>query len=184
VAERRISTPVVVASASAMAVVGIGAWFLASGPEQVRREQEERSDRIAIEVDDRTPEAAAESFYDCWRRRRWAQASAISTGDARREVTDKIARDEALDPQERLIAERAWDALARAPMRLVIVGSENLPESKLRFSAVAEYTLVNRPYQRRVELVVAPHGDRWRVERMDLGEVLTELPPILQGGGE
>ena len=183
-AEGRISTPLVLAAASAMVAVGITAWLVASAPGDVARENAARAARPTIDVDDRTPETAAASFYDCWRRRRWPEALSIGSGRAAEAVLAKMADDERLPADERLVAERAWEALAHAPLEFRIERSEDLPQDLLRLTAVAEYSLVGQPYRRRVQMIVGPHAGRYRVQDFMLGEVLTELPQILRGAGD
>src|SRR5690606_15470230 len=119
-----------------------------------------------------------------WRRRRWAQALEVSVGHAREEVLQKQQRDRALPEDERIVAERMWDALANAPLTFVLDEAEVLGGGRLALRGTAEYELVGRPYRRRVEFEVVQVGERHRVARMRLGEVLTELPPIFRGAGE
>lgn len=180
--EARISTPLVLATASAMLAIAAVVW-MGVRPDDVREHEPRPAN--ALVVDDSTPERAAESFYDAWRRRRWAQALEVSVGHAREEVVRKQARDEALPREERIVAERMWDALATAPLTLVLDEAEMLPGDRLVLRGTAEYLFVNRPYRRRVEFEVVPAGeDHHRVARMRLGEVLTELPPLFQGAQE
>lgn len=178
--ERRISTPLVLAAASAMIAIGLVVFFgVGSGAEPV-----EAAGPLALTIDDSTPERAAESFYDAWRRRRWAQALEVSVGAARSDVLQKQARDERLPREERIVAERMWDALARAPLTMALDEAEMLSGDRYVLRGTAEYDLVNRPYRRRVEMVVVPSPDGYRVSDMRLGEVLTELPPMFQGAAE
>ncbi|MGF1467504.1 MAG: hypothetical protein ACFCGT_15370 [Sandaracinaceae bacterium] len=180
-AERRLPTPLVLAVATAMIAVGVvavvvGPDALSTPPEEDRRFVPATGFRIA----DSTPERAAETYYDAWRRRRWDAAGQVSVGEARRAVEAKRARDDALAPEERVVAARAWDALARAPLSLVLDRSEDLEDGALRLGGVAEYELVDRPYRREVSFEVVEADDAYRVRRMELGEVLTDLPPILR----
>ncbi len=176
--ETRLSTPLVLAAASAMLAVAVVVW-LGAFPDEPGAQPADPRERLV--VDDRTPERAAESFYDAWRRRRWAQALEVSVGHAREEVLRKQARDQSLPREERIVAERMWDALATAPLTLVLDEAEMLGGGRLLLRGTAEYEFVNRPYRRRVEFEVVPRGERHRVARMTLGEVLTELPPMFRG---
>jgi hypothetical protein len=178
--ERRISTPLVLAAASAMiAVAGVVLFGIGAGEEPAAP----RGPR-ALTIDDSTPERAAESFYDAWRRRRWAQALEVSVGAAREDVLQKQARDAQLPREERVVAERMWDALARAPLTMALDEAEMLGGDRYVLRGTAEYDFVNRPYRRRVEMVVRPSPEGYRVAEMRLGEVLTELPPMFQGAAE
>lgn len=179
-AERRVSTPLVLALASAMVAVSIVVIGGMSGDDEPAPPPAERGPR-ALHVDDSTPEAAAESFYDAWRRREWRAALRVSVGEARREAQAKQARDEAMPREERVVAERAWDAMANAPLHLALDEAEMLGGDRYRLSGTAEYSFVGRPYQRRVSFLVLPRDGRYRVAQMELGDVLTELPPILRG---
>ena len=178
--ERRISTPLVLAAASAMLAVAVVVWI---GTQPAEEEPlPEAHDPRALHTDDSTPEHAAESYYDAWRRRRWDAALHVSTGPARRAVAEKQLRDDALPADERVVAERMWDALARAPLSLVLDEAEMLSGDRFVLRGTAEYMFVNRPYRRRVEFNVSPRGDgHYRVSEMHLGQVLTELPPMFQG---
>ena len=181
--QTRLSTPMVLAASSGMVALGIAMWIGAAAPEAAEREQEGRAARATMVIDDRTPERVAESYYDAWRRRRWSEAAGISVGPAREAAMDKQARDERLDHTDRVVAERAWELLARAPLEVIFDESEDLPDGGLALRGTAEYELLDRPYRRRVEFVVQPRDGAFRVERMRLGEVLTDLPDLLRGGG-
>jgi hypothetical protein len=170
----------VLAAASAMIAIGVVVLF------SLRSEEEpgESGGPLAFTIDDSTPERAAESFYDAWRRRRWDSALEVSVGAARHDVLQKQARDAELPREERVVAERMWDALARAPLTMALDEAEMLSGDRYVLRGTAEYDFVNRPYRRRVELVVQPSPDGYRVSDMRLGEVLTELPPMFQGASE
>jgi hypothetical protein len=178
--ERHVSAPLVLALASGMLAVAVVVWV---GSEPSEPELPPASPST-LRVDDSTPERAAEGFYDAWRRRRWEQALAVSVGTARAAVVRKQARDEDLAPEDRVVVERMWDALARAPLTLMLDEAEILPENQLRLRGTAEYRFVDRPYRRRVEFVVVPADGRYRVAEMTLGEVLTELPELFRGTAE
>lgn len=180
-AERRLSTPLVLAAASAMLAVAAVIFFGLTAEEPAIVQDTEPG---GLRIDDSSPERAAESFYDAWRRRRWPEADRLSVGQARREVHQKQAADEAMDQEDRVIAERGWDALAAAPLELHIEQTEIEPGDRFVLHAVAEYELVGSPYRRRVVMEVRGTPEGYRVERMELGEVLTELPPILRGGAD
>src|SRR5690606_1383193 len=119
--ETRISTPLVLAAASAMLAVAAVVWF---GTRSDAETEELAADPLAVRIDDSTPERAAQSFYDAWRRRRWVQALEISIGAARHEVLEKQARDAELPREERIVVERMWDVLARAPLTLALDEAE------------------------------------------------------------
>jgi hypothetical protein len=180
--ETRVSTPLVLAAASAMIAVAVVVWV--STRPSGTNEDGARDPASVVRIDDSTPERAAESFYDAWRRRRWAQALEVASGAARQRVLQKQARDAELPREERVVVERMWDALARAPLTLALDEAEMLDGDRVRLRGTAEYDFVNRPYRRRVEFVVEPSSEGYRVSDMRLGEVLTELPPLFQGAGE
>lgn len=165
--ELRISTPLV----------------LAADPEP-HDDVSELPETAAAPIDDSTPERVAEGFYDAWRRRRWERALEVSAGTARHEVLEKQARDAELPREERIVVERMWDALANAPLTLGFDEAEMLGGDRHRLHGTAEYQFVNRPYRRRVEFEVEPSDDGYRVSRMRLGEVLTELPPMFEGASK
>jgi hypothetical protein len=139
-------------------------------------------EREALHVDDTSPESVVESFYDAWRRRRWPEALGIAVGRARQDVLDKQERDAALSHDERVVAERMWDALAHAPLSLELDEVEMLGDEHYRLRGVAEYQFVGQPYRRRVSFLAEMESEgHYRVTQMDLGEVLTELPDLFRG---
>ena len=180
-AERRISTPLVLAAASSMIALGAVVLLNTSDAETGA---EQATDPAGLHIDDSTPENAAESFYDAWRRRRWSEAERVSTGHAHRAVLQKQAADEAMDRDERIIAERGWEALAQAPLNLALGEVEIEDGERYTLRGVAEYRFVGSPYRREVTLYVHGTSDGYRVSRMDLGEVLTELPAMFRGDVE
>ncbi len=177
--ERRVSTPLVLALASGMLAVAFVVYLGLDEPPGAAT-YEEAEGPAALHIDDRTPEATAESFYDAWRRRRWDAASGIATGEALRAVQEKQRADEAMPHEERVIAERAWDALAHAELHLLLDRVDIVSDDRYDLGGTAEYQLVGRPYRRRVEFAVVREGEAFRVERMELGEVLTELPDLFR----
>lgn len=175
---RRISTPLVLAAASAM--LAVAAVVLVSMKDEVSEAPTVSAGDPPM-IDDSSPERVAESFYDAWRRRHWASALRISVGKARAAVREKQARDEAMPREERIVAERTWDALARAPLTLLLDEAEMLGDDRYRLRGTAEYQFVGHPYRRRVEFRIEPDGTAYRVAEMELGEVLTELPELFRG---
>jgi hypothetical protein len=178
--ELRVSTPLVLAAASAMLTIGFVVWWGSRPPPPPPRPHV----RNALVVDDRTPERAAQTFYDAWRRRQWPQALAVSVGTAHQAVLRKQARDAELQGDDRVVAERMWEALARAPLTLALDEADGINGEPLTLRGTAEYMFVNRPYRRRVEFVVVNQDSKYRVREMRLGEVLTELPALFRGTHE
>lgn len=180
----RIPTPVVLASSSAMIVTGALAWWVSRAPEQERIERVQRTARAtAPRIDDRTPEAAAESFLDAWRRRAWDEAERLSVGEARARVAQKRAAEAELEPEDREMARRLWEAMASAPLRVSFLQSDDLG-GRFALRGVAAYDFVGRPYRRHMEWLVVRQGDVYRVERMVHGRVITPLPDLLDLEGE
>ena len=178
---KRVSAPLVLTAASAMLAVAAVVYLSTRDGGDAAPPDLDDPDPNAFHVDDSSPERVAESFYDAWRRRRWPQALEISVGEARAAVIAKRARDEAMPREERIVAERTWDALAHAPLTLRLDEAEMLGGDRYRLHGTAEYQFVGRPYRRRVQFLVEPAGERYRVAAMELGEVLTELPELFQG---
>jgi hypothetical protein len=181
----RISTPVVLAASSTMVVIGLVAWMVGRAPEQAREEQAQRAVLSELRIDDRTAEAVAESFYDAWRRRAWDEAEGIAVGEARARVQAKRAAEADLNPEDREMAREAWQALAGAPLTVYFQQSDTLEEGqRIAFRGIAAYDLVGQPYRREVEFEVVRQGEVWRVERMEPGRVITDVPAILRAGQE
>lgn len=177
--KERIPTPLVLASASAMIAIGVVALWLVHAPEEWREARRRRGTLAEMQIDDRTPEAAAESFYDAWRRRAWDEAEKVATGEAMARVRAKRAAESEVRPEDRAMARELWRALARAPLRVYFQQSDAL-DGGIALRGIAAYEFVGRPYRREVEFVVVPQGDRWRVERMTPGRVITPLPDVLE----
>ncbi len=177
----RISTPVVLTAASTMLVVG-GIGFFFSGEGGPSRDDESLPNNyVALSIDDRTPERVAESFLDAWRRRAWDQAAAISVGEAHEAVLTKQAADEDVATADRVMAREVWDRLAGAPLEVEFVRSDRTEAGGLELHGIASYDFMNAPYRREMSWVVRPEGELWRVEVMETGEVLTEIPDLLRG---
>lgn len=179
-AEARVSTPLVLAAASTMLAIGVVVYLSVSG--QTADEPElPAAEPGQLHLDDSTPEATAESFYDAWRRRHWGAAGQLSVDQAERAVLQKQAADAELPREERIIAERGWDALAQAPLTLNVDRIDIDGDERYSLYATAEYDFVGHPYRRRVVMHVRQTDQGYRVSRMELGEVLTDLPPMFRG---
>ena len=180
---KRVSTPLVLTVASAMVCVGLLGFLWnrrAAEPTHAPTPNE-----IEVLVDTSTPERAAESFLDAWRKRAHDVAAELTEGVAHEAVEDRRRRDEALSPEERDLKRQLWDAMASDRLRLRLDESERLDGSEglddgLALRGVAEGTFLDRPYERRMELVLVERDDGWRVRSFSFGEILTELPPSLR----
>ncbi|MDQ3034455.1 MAG: hypothetical protein M3Y87_18750 [Myxococcota bacterium] len=181
--KKTMSTPMVLAASSAMVVIGLVAWMVGRAPDQARVEQTQRARMAELRIDDRTAESVAESFYDAWRRRAWDEAEGIAVGEARERVLAKRAAEADVNPEDREMAREAWQALAGAPLTVYFQQSETLEEDRrIAFRGIAAYDLVGQPYRREVEFVVVRAGEVWRVERMEPGRVITDVPALLELG--
>jgi hypothetical protein len=182
VTKRRVSTPVVLAASSAMLAVGLIGFFYAGAIDVPRAPEGDLPDNyVALSIDDRTPERVAESFLDAWRRRAWDQAASIAVGEARESVLTKQAEDAEVDPVDRVMARDVWERLAGAPLEVEFSRSDVVEGGGLQLHGVASYDFMNEPYRREMTWVVRPEGDLWRVEHMEAGDVLTEIPELLRG---
>lgn len=181
--KKTMPTPMVLAASSAMIVIGLVAWMIGRAPDQARVEQTQRAQMAELRIDDRTAESVAESFYDAWRRRAWDEAESIAVGEARERVLAKRAAEADVNPEDREMAREAWQALAGAPLTVYFQQSETLEEDqRIAFRGIAAYDLVGQPYRREVEFEVVRAGEVWRVERMDPGRVITDVPDLLELG--
>lgn len=132
-------------------------------------------------LDDRTPEAVAESYYDAWRRRAWDEAARMATGEAREAALQKKRLDAEVDPADRAMAREVWERLASAPLEVRMTASEILADGALALDGVAAYRFMGAPYRRRMRWEVVREAGAHRVRRMQSGEVLTETPALLRG---
>lgn len=181
-APKKLSTPMVLAASSTMVAIGIAALYAIDVPAELAEDEAQRQEYAALVIDDRTPERVAESYLDAWRRRAWDQAASISIGEAHERALEKQARDLDVEHQDRVMAREVWERLSSAPMEIDFQSSENLDDhGGLYLHGVAAYEFMNHPYRREVSWVVRPEGSLFRVERMENGRVLTDVPDILQG---
>jgi hypothetical protein len=188
---KRLSTPLVLVTASVMVSIGVVALITAqnrnapvvdraAAPPIVPRD---------VPVDQSTPERAAKSWLDAWRTRSHAVALRLSSGVAREQVDARREREEQMSPEDRSLGEAVWKQLADTRLRLQINESENLPSGKiaLRGNAVGEW--MGRPYVRRMEFVMEKRGTEWFVNAYRFFEDDAEVtgratPGVLPDGGE
>ena len=174
--EERLPTPLVLALASAMVCVGVVAVVISrSGPAET---EEQRASRVA--VNDRTAEAAAESFLDAWRKREHDVARRLSIEAALRQVEAREQSDENLSEQERDLQRQVWDAMAATRLQLFLRESRNLPAGRLALAGVAEGEFLEQAYQREVEFVMVETTQGWRVAEVAFGEILSDMPAALR----
>ncbi len=166
---RKVPAAFVLASASLMVSIGIVAW-LVTRPED-RAEQEAAAQAAEVRIETQSPESAAESFLDAWRKRRFDLGRQLSRGAARAAV-DERASAAAGYPQEMLDLQRAWDVLADSRLHYVVSRSERLDPDRVQLDGVAQGEFVKKPYRRRVGFVCVREGGRWVVEEMHLGDIL------------
>lgn len=180
--ERRLSTPLVLSVSSGMVAIGIVALYAIDVPTELAEDEAQRQEYAALVIDDRTPERVAESYLDAWRRRAWDQAASISIGEAHERALEKQAMDQDVEHQDRVMAREVWERLSSAPLEVDFQRAETLDDhGGLYLHGIAAYEFMNQPYRREVSWVVRPEGDLFRVERMENGRVLTEIPSILEG---
>jgi len=179
--EKRISTPLVLAASSGMIAIGLVAFMGVQTATRIEEEEEERGALAALVLDDRTPEAVAESYLDAWRRRAWDDAARMGTGEAREAALHKKQLDAEMDPTDRAMAREVWERLASAPLEVQLSGSENLEGGAIALQGVASYQFMGSPYRRAMRWEVVPEGNLYRVRVMQSGEVLSDIPTLLRG---
>lgn len=177
---RRLSTPLVLAVASAMICTGIVAWWLSHDGAQGPAAHGRGAGDGGMPADTDTPEHTAEAFLDAWRKRDHERALALSVGAASNAVVQRRAEDDQLTEHERALKEQVWDEMARESLHLKIRDSRQLEQGRLLLRGIAEGEFLDNPYRRRITFVLTPKGERWRVADMQLGEILTELPGLLE----
>ncbi|MEM9074805.1 MAG: hypothetical protein AAGE52_40285 [Myxococcota bacterium] len=171
--ERRISTPVVLIATSAMVCIGVVGVVIGN---QDDAPEEGAVPGVEVLVDTSTPERAAESFLDAWRKRAHPTALGLAVGLARDEVEERRDRDEALSDHERELKAQVWDAMAQDRLRLLFSEAENLDAGRLRLGGTTTGTFLGSPYEREMEFVMQPSPEGWRVEAFRFGEILSEVP--------
>jgi hypothetical protein len=170
--EHRLPAKLVLLLCSTMVSVGVGAWLATTltGP----AEGDAAGDDGAEAAVTRTPELAAEAFLDAWRKREHDRAAALSTGPARSAVDERRRRDDALTPEERDIKEQVWDTMAADRLRLRVHESRNERGGRVRLLTTAEGAFLGREYVREIEFLMAPLRERWYVEDVTFGDILSE----------
>lgn len=176
--ERRIPTAVVLAVASTMVSIGIVAVLVAQSGGRDPVETAPRGSRV--EVDATTPERAAESFLDAWRKREHDIALSLADGRAKNRVLERQAEDAALTEEERALKVQVWDSMAEGRLRFAIRESEALPGGRLALRGTAEGEFLGRPYRRDMEFTVTGGGESWKVVDFRFGEILTDVPGSLE----
>jgi len=179
--ERRVPTTLVIVIAASMLVVGAVALVSDCFGEEAQ-EGSAAEDAAATRIDARTPEAAAESFLDAWRKRDHQAALSIAIGKARQAVLAREQADQEMGDEGAEIKEKAWDPVAQNRLELSMDESETRPDGRLVLRATAEGTFLDRPYRRRVSFVMRHVGERWMVEEMGLEEILSDMPDFLELG--
>jgi hypothetical protein len=168
--QRSIRTPLVLAVASAMVSIGLAA---ALGPTLFERGQTPDAERLPeLHVDATTPEAAAESYLDAYRRREHRTALSLSVGDARAQASARMERDQRATPEERAAKERIWDPMAAPRLAFVVTDREPRDDDRVALRGRAEGSFLEQPYIREVSFEVVREGEAWRVARMELGDVV------------
>jgi hypothetical protein len=174
---KRIPTPLVLALASAfLSVGGIAIWVSQRGNEITPAERSSAQ----VRIDASTPERAAESFLDAWRKREFDRAQRISIGEARAAVEAKIASDNELGDGAREEYQQIWATLAADRLRFLPEESENMPNGRLALRGVAQGDFAGRDYRRVMEFILVQQGDHWVVEEMTPGAILSDIPDILE----
>lgn len=165
--ERRLPTPLVLALVSAMVCAGLVGMLWNVGSEPAIDVDELPT---PVDVDDRTAEAAAESFLDAWRKRDHAVAEALAIGQALDQVRSRRERDDvAADPQ----LERIWDQMAAERLEFAVDTAENMNgDGDLRLIGVANGTFLKQPYAREVAFEMHETPDGWRVRSITFGDIL------------
>jgi hypothetical protein len=155
----------------ALSMVSVG-LLAASGVFLADEEDEGDLASMVAEVDMSTPERAAETFLDAWRKRDHRAALAASQGGARERVAARQLRDRQLSGPERALKEQVWDTMAAARLALMINESEDLDGGVISLRGTAEGEFLSERYVREVRFAVAPDGHRWLVEEFEFGEIL------------
>ena len=175
----RIPTALVLALVGAMLSVGGVAIYAALNAPPPRPEQ-----TVSTELDLSTPERAAESFLDAWRKRDHAGARAASVGAMLTEVEAREARDTHLTAEERDLKRQIWDQLAEDRLRLVLNESLRLDPDEgreaLALGGVARGRFLGEEYEREVSFELVEIEDGWRVRSMELGAILSDAPDFLR----
>ncbi len=174
----RLSTPLVLTAASVM--VCIGAVALMSQGDGAEASNSEPPAPSQVLVETGTPEKICETFLDAWRKRDHEIAARFATGDALSAVLARKEQDERLTDDERQLKAQLWDQMASGRLAFRPAESSNLDGGRLRLQGTAEGTFVGSPYSREVAFVLVPEADGHKVEGIDFGEILSDVPSTLR----
>lgn len=167
--EKRIPLPLVLAGASVMISVGVAALFM-RGSAEAPEDGVLNARPVQVAVDTTTPERAAESFLDAWRKRAHADAVRLSVGAARSRAERRRDTEEQMTEEDRAMADAVWRQMADMRLRLRINESENVSESRIVLRGRAEGEFLKRPYSRNVQFTMERRGADWLVENFDFGD--------------
>ncbi len=184
-ADRQVSAPLVLVLVSGMLSVGVMSWLWVRAPETPAAVSP-----TTLIVDATTPERAAESFLDAWRKREHEVATDLTAGVAHQKVAERAASDARMTEHERELKVRLWDAMASGRLDLLIDEMAYLDEERVRVAGIASGTLLGEPYERQMQFwlrpaeagVEADDAHDWRVDDFEFGEILTEVPRVLKLG--
>ena len=179
----RAPTALVLAGASTAVSLGVVAYLVArTGAPAARVTPPAPGEAF---VDTTTPERAAESFLEAWRRGDHAACLRMARGEAARTVRARRDRDGANREARASVAEarRAW---ARAHLELVIDQSDMPRPGHVVIRGVAEGDLDGHAFERPVGMTLARADStdggapRWVVEQVHLGSLTGDVPAALR----
>lgn len=181
--EKRLPLALVLMAASVMTSIGVAAYFFGRTP-VIEGESLVAPQPLHVTVDTTTPERAAESFLDAWRKRAHADAIRLSVGTARDRAERRSAAEEEMPEEDRAMADAVWRQMADMRLTLRISESERVSETELILRGRAEGEFLKRPYVRNASFTMERRGQDWLVANFDFGEAPPrELDLRLPDGG-
>jgi hypothetical protein len=166
---KSIPTAWVLAGASLMVSVGVVAWIARPSPTPAENTPERRVEPARVAIETSTPERAAETFLDAWRKRAHEDGMAISEADAYERIRARRDSELALDPADRAQADALWRRLADMRLHFEAIESERLAGGMLRLRGIAKGMWLGKPYERPVEYELVERPVGWRVTKFELG---------------
>lgn len=162
---RTLPTPVVLALASVMLSVGVAGF----GTGRIDGCGAKDPSLPVVRLHLTTPQGAAETYLDAWRKRRFDLAADVSVEEAHGTASQR-ARTEALLEDDAVL--KLWRQLADKRLDLDVRETEYPSDDRVILHGLATGEFMKRPYLREVTFETVQRREQWLVARMQLGSIL------------
>ena len=167
---KSVPTAIVLSLASMMVSVGGVAYWNAHSKQTIVKGEEDTGP-IRVRVDNRTPEQAAESFLDAWRKRAHEDALAVSTGIAADRVRSRMRAEDRLSQEDRASADALWRKIADMRLAFQVHQSENLEGGRVILHGTSVGTWLGKPYAREMDFTLVGENKDYKVSDFHFGAI-------------